>query len=373
MKWVFWVSLAVVAYIYFGYPAWLFLRTLWRKKHVQRADFTPSISIVMVVRNEEKVLAQKLQSVTRLDYPRDLIEMVVVSDGSNDGTERILTQYGDGPRTKVIAYSDARGKAAGLNEAIQSAQGEIVVFTDARQKIEPGALRRLAENFADPEVGCASGELMLGDPDSGETTQGMGLYWRIEKTVREMESASGSVMGATGALYAVRRELLPSIPPETILDDVLIPLNVLRQGRRVIFDPRARAWDVPNQGRVREFARKVRTLSGNYQVVQLAPWVLTAANPSRFRFISHKLLRLLSPFALAAMLIASVALPQPVYRVALMVQLALYALSIVAMSKLARGPVARVADAAFTFVTLNTAALVAFANFVTGRKAAWTR
>ena len=174
MKWLFWVSLAVVAYIYFGYPAWLFLRTSWRKKQVQRADFTPSISIVMVVRNEEKVLAQKLQSVTCLDYPRGLIEMVVVSDGSNDGTAEILSQYTDGPRTKVIAHCDARGKAAGLNEAIQSAHGEIVVFTDARQKIEPGALRRLAENFADPEVGCASGELMLGDCGFGRDEAGHG-------------------------------------------------------------------------------------------------------------------------------------------------------------------------------------------------------
>lgn len=373
MKWVFWVSAMAVAYIYFGYPAWLFLSTRWRQRPVKRAEFTPPISIVMVVRNEENVLAQKLQNLMGLDYPQDLIELVLVSDGSNDRTEGILSHYAEGKQVKVIAHGDARGKAAGLNEAIGSAHGEIVVFTDARQKIETGAVRRLVENFADPEVGCASGELMLGDSDSGETKQGMGLYWRIEKRVREMESASGSVMGATGALYAVRRDLLSPIPPETILDDVLIPLNVLRQGRRVVFDPSARAWDVANQGKVREFARKVRTLSGNYQLLQLAPWLLTAANPSRFRFISHKLLRLVSPFALAAMLIASLALSQPIYRIALLIQVGMYALCLVAMSKLNRGPVARVADAAFTFVTLNTAALVAFANFVTGRKAVWTR
>jgi cellulose synthase/poly-beta-1,6-N-acetylglucosamine synthase-like glycosyltransferase len=373
MTWLFWGSTAIVAYIYLGYPAWLFLRNRWSHKPVHRAAFTPSISVAMVVRNEEKVLDRKLQNLLHLNYPDELLELVVVSDGSGDGTNRILSQYADQARMKVVAHAETRGKAAGLNDAIHAAQGEIVVFTDARQKVEPDAVRHLAENFADPAVGCVSGELMLGDPDSGETGKGMGLYWRVEKRIRELESNSGSVMGATGALYAVRRNLLPVLPPEIILDDVLIPLHVLRQGSRVVFDPRARAWDMPNQGRVREFARKVRTLSGNYQLMQLAPWVLTRANPARFRFISHKLMRLLSPFALAAVLVASFLLPQPIYRIALIAQLIIYALSVVAMSPLARGPVARIADAAFTFVTLNTAAVVAFANFVTGRKVVWTR
>src|SRR5208283_1001670 len=124
---------------------------------------------------------------------------------------------------RILFSNDSRGKAAGLNDATGAATGEIVVFTDARQQIEPDAVRFLLENFTDPEVGCVSGELMLGDPDSGETTQGLGLYWRIEKRIREMESAAGSVIGATGALYAVRRSLLVKLPPDTILDDLYIP------------------------------------------------------------------------------------------------------------------------------------------------------
>ena len=127
----------------------------------------------------------------------------------------------------------------------------------------------------------------------------MGLYWRIEKRVRELEAASGSVVGATGALYAVRRELVPEVPAETILDDVFIPMNVARKGLRVGFDPRARAWDTPDLGREREFRRKVRTLTGNYQLLQLAPWLLRRENPLRFDFISHKLTRLVVPFASA--------------------------------------------------------------------------
>jgi len=214
---------------------------------------------------------------------------------------------------------------------------------------------------------------MLGDPDAGEAAKGMGLYWRMEKTIRELESASGSVVGATGALYAVRRELLEAVPEGTILDDVYIPMQVVRKGKRVLFDARARAWDSPDLGADREFSRKVRTLSGNYQLVQLAPWLLSRGNPIRFEFVSHKLLRLAVPFALAAVLVASIFLSGPIYRSALALQILFYGLSLLAGLRLSRGPLARMSDAALTFVLLNGAAAVAFVNFVTGRKAVWIR
>jgi hypothetical protein len=233
----------------------------------------------------------------------------------------------------------------------------------------------LVENFSDPAVGAASGELMLGDPSLGETGKGMGLYWRIEKKIRELESASGSVVGATGAIYCARRSLLASSPlPEgTILDDVLLPMQIVRKGSRVIFDSRARAWDSPDLGDGREFARKVRTLSGNYQLLQLAPWLLTSEDSIRFEFISHKLSRLAVPFALLAMLTASLFLSTPFYRIALVLQLAFYALSIAALAGMKIGPLSRVADPARTFLVLNSAAVIAFINFVTGRKAIWVR
>jgi cellulose synthase/poly-beta-1,6-N-acetylglucosamine synthase-like glycosyltransferase len=325
----------------------------------------------MVVRNEAAVLGRKLKNLLELNYPADRMEILVVSDGSTDDTNRILGTIAESSPVRVFLNPQPRGKAAGLNDAANAARGDIVVFTDARQKVEIGAVKLLVENFADPDVGCASGELMLGDPDSGEHTTGMGLYWKFEKRIRQMESGSGSVIGATGALYAVRRDLLVALPPETILDDVYLPMHVLRRGARVVFDPRARAWDVPDMGRRREFFRKVRTLGGNYQLLQLAPWLLQRTNPVRFGFVSHKLLRLAVPFALGTLLIASLLLSGTVYRVALVLQLAFYGLSALTFLRAKRGPLARVADAAFTFVLLNTAAIVAFANFVTGRKATW--
>ncbi|MGA8216773.1 MAG: hypothetical protein WB799_24520, partial [Candidatus Sulfotelmatobacter sp.] len=247
------------------------------------------------------------------------------------------------------------------------------VLTDARQLLERNSVRLLMEDFADPAVGCVSGMLMLGDPESGEKGKGTGLYWGFEKKVRELESKSGSVVGATGAFYAVRRSLLVPLPPETILDDVYVPMQVVRQGARVGFDAKARAWDDPSLRSEREFGRKVRTLSGIYQLLQLAPWLLRSQNPIRFEFISHKLLRLLMPFALAATLISSVFLSQPLYRFALAIQLMFYGLGLFARLHLARGIFGRMADAAHTFVFLNIAALVAFVNFITGRKVIWSQ
>jgi len=370
--WIFWGSAAVIAYTYFGYPGWLWLRKIWRGKAVRRGAYSPFVSVVMVVRNEERVLERKLENLLALDYPAELIRLVVVSDGSTDGTEAVLRSYASNPRVNVVLNQLSRGKASGLNDAFEFAQGDIVVFTDARQEIEPGALGRLLENLADPQVGCVSGELMLGDPEKGETSEGLGFYWRVEKRIRELESASGSVVGATGAFYAIRRNLLMPLRPETILDDVYLPMQVARQGFRVVFDSRSRAWD-GDLGAAREFARKVRTLSGNYQLLQLAPWLLTSANPIRFEFVSHKLLRLIVPFALAGTLVASAMLRAPVYRLALALQIAFYGLSGLAIAQVKKGPLARMADAVLTFVVLNTAAVVALANFVSGRKAAWIR
>ena len=374
MSWLFWSAAFLIAYTYAGYAVCLWLRALVSPWPILRSPQQPCVSVVVIVRNEEQRLESKMRNLLELDYPPERCQIVAVSDGSTDRTNAILRQYANDPRVQVLMNQWSRGKASGLNDAIHLATGDVIVLTDARQKIEPGAIRLLMENFADPEVGCVSGALMLGDPESGEAGKGMGLYWRIEKKIRDLESESGSVVGATGALYAVRRELLSDVPEGTILDDVYIPMQVARQGKRVVFDDRARAWDSPDLGSGLEFARKVRTLSGNYQLVQLAPWILSGRNPLLARFVSHKLLRLAVPFALAAMLAASLWLKAPLYRVALGLQLAFYGLGLVALARVPKaGMIGRAADAAATFMLLNTAALVAFANFVAGRKTAWSR
>ena len=371
MIWVFWGAALLVVYAYLGYPLWLWLRCRLRPRPVRRGVFTGSMSLVMVVRNEAATLARKLENLCQLEYPSAVSEIIVVSDGSTDATNDILRQHAQKPRFRVVINPQPQGKAAGLNAAMALSQADLLVFTDARQSIEPRALALIAENFADPAVGCASGELMLADARSSESNRGLGLYWRIEKEIREMESNSGSVAGATGAFYAARRAWVTPIPPETILDDVFIPMCILQRGFRVVFDSRARAWDIADQGVNREFSRKVRTLTGNYQLLQLMPSILGRKNPIRFEFVSHKLLRLCVPFALLALLLASFYLNGGIYRAALLLQLGFYSLGLLSLLRLQIGPFSRAADAVLAFVLLNTAALVAFVNFLFGRRTAW--
>ena len=374
MKLLFWGAAAFIVYTYVGYLGWLWFRSRMRTWAPRRGRYEPSVSVVMVVRNEEVVLEKKLQNLLAMDYPQERFDVVVVSDGSTDRTNEILRDQSRNPRIRILLKQLGQGKACGVNDAVSVASGEVIMFVDARQQIEAGALRTLTENFADLDVGCVSGALILGDPDLGESGRGMGLYWRLEKKIRELESASGSVVGATGAIYAVRRDLLGPVPEGTILDDVYIPMEVVRQGKRVMFDPRAQAWDTPNLGGSREFSRKVRTLSGNYQLLQLAPWLLSSDNPIRFEFVSHKLLRLAVPFALAILLLTSIALAGTFYRTVLALQLMFYALSVLSLTRrFERGSLARMADAGGTFVLLNSAAVVALANFVSGRRTSWTR
>jgi cellulose synthase/poly-beta-1,6-N-acetylglucosamine synthase-like glycosyltransferase len=299
------------------------------------------------------------------------LEIVVVSDGSTDATNEILEGWLKG-RLRVIVLPQHEGKAAALNRGMGAAQGEIVVFTDARQSIQQDAIRHLVCNFADPSVGCASGELTLEDSGLGVTMKGVGIYWAFEQKIREWEAASGSMVGANGAFYAVRRELLVSLPFGTLLDDVYLPLQVARQGKRVIFDPRARAFDNV-MGARREFRRKVRTLTGNYQLLRLAPWILSRENPIKFEFVSHKLFRLWAPFALLALLVSSLCLPGAFYQVMFVLQCVFYSVGGVALLCPRLGFLRRLSEIPLAFLVLNTAAIVALVYFLKGEKDVWVR
>ncbi len=368
---IFWVAATIICYTYFGYPLWLWLRSQWRPLPVHRDSFLPFISIVLVVRNEQDVLDKKLQSLLSLPYGTDQMEIVVVSDASSDGTVGILKKYCSEPKIRYLLTPDRRGKAGGLNDAIALARGEIVIFTDARQVVEANAVRYLLENFADPSVGCVTGDLLLGDPACSDPSRGLGIYWRLEKKMWELESLSGSAVGVTGAFYAARRECLPVLPAETVLDDVYIPMAIARQGKRVVLESRAKAWDAALFAPAQEWTRKVRTLSGNYQLLRLQPWLLSHSNPLRFEFISHRLLRLAVPFLLMATLIATIILPGPLYRLALGLQLGFYVLSAANFAPLKNNRVARLAHSAFIFVLMNAAAAAALAKLLTRRQIAW--
>ena len=256
------------------------------------------------------------------------------------------------------------------------ARGEVLVFLDLRQGIDPDSITALVRNLADPTVGAVSGELLLLDEDGAPAGDALGLYWRIEKLLRNLESRTGSVVGVTGALYAIRRSLFAPLPAGLILDDVLVPMQVARTGHRVLFEPGAIARDRLFTERGKEFSRKVRTLTGNYQLLRLAPWLLAprllspTGNPLFLRFVSHKLLRLLVPVFLCLMLVASAFAGGWFFHLAFALQLGFYLLALLG-SLLPRLRHARPVGVAHTFVLLNFAATVALYNFLTGRDAVW--
>jgi poly-beta-1,6-N-acetyl-D-glucosamine synthase len=370
MKPLFWLCFAFICYAYFGYVLWLWLRVRLNRCPVLSREIRPSVSIVIAARNEEASLPRKLQNLSQLDYPQGQLQIIVVSDGSTDRTVEILNEQ----TLSIIPVilDKPRGKAGALNEAVRRATGELLVFLDARQVVDCNAISELVSCFADLNVGAASGELLLESSANAPAGNALGIYWKIEKTVRKLESASGSVIGVTGAIYAVRRELYTEIPVGTILDDVFVPMNVARMGYRVVFQPSAIARDRLFSDEGKEFARKVRTLTGNYQLLRLEPWLLSLKNPLLFRFISHKISRLMVPLLMILMLATSAAISGPVYRAIFWLQVMFYVLAAFGTCSSSMRKLKPVAIAS-TFVSLNAAAALAFYNFVVGRDEVWVR
>jgi cellulose synthase/poly-beta-1,6-N-acetylglucosamine synthase-like glycosyltransferase len=301
-------SLAFCAYTMFGYPLLLAMLARWRGHPVHKAPRQSTVSIVLPVYNGERWIGAKLESVLRLEYPPELLEIIVVSDGSTDATESVVRQFTKRANISFLAVPHA-GKAAALNAAVAKARGEILFFTDMRQELHPRSLANLVNCFADPQVGVASGELMIRESKEVEESS-VGLYWKYEKWIRKQQSHLDSVLGATGCIYAMRRDLAAPLPPGTLNDDMYLPLGAFFRGYRVILDGSAWAFDYPTK-LSSEFRRKVRTLAGVYQIVALYPALLGPRNRMWIHFFSHKLARLAMPWALLAAAIAGFYLPAP--------------------------------------------------------------
>lgn len=364
MTFVFWSSLSLVCTTYLGYPIWVYLRARLRPQAVRRESIFPSVTIILAVHNEEKNLPRKLHNLAALDYPPDCVETVIVSDGSSDGTNSILANWQDANR-RMVFFQKRAGKAVAVNNGVAVARGEIICFTDVRQIIASDALKNLVVSFADDSIGCVSGELMIAEDEKAASANGVGLYWQLEKNLRKWEGLSGSTVGATGAFYAVRKDLVVPMPAGTILDDVYIPLQVARQGQRVVFEHQALIWDHLVPSPRQEFRRKVRTLVGNYQLLKIAPWVVTNSNPLYLRFICHKLLRLLVPFGLVGIVISTLWIRSGIYELALMAQLAFYAMAALRIFGAKLGVLSRLSNISVAFIVLNLAAAVAPFYFVT--------
>jgi biofilm PGA synthesis N-glycosyltransferase PgaC len=342
MEAVFWLSVLFIGYVYVGYPlllaVWTKAATALGRGAVPRAERRaqpverrhssdrdtdrreyPGVSIIIAARNEAARLPARIANLLASDYPVNRLQIIVASDGSTDATPAAIKKFGSAVELVTVPRS---GKAAALNAAVQHARYPILVFADARQRFAGDAIRRLVSHFHDPQVGAVSGELVLDCETSVSASsigEGVGAYWKYEKWLRRGEAVVGSTLGVTGAIYAMRRWLWQPLPAETLLDDVLGPMRVVLRGYRVTFDSFARAFDETARSASAETRRKVRTLAGNFQLLAQEP----------LQLVSHKVARLLVPYALIAVLVSSAALAARswYYAAAFAAQVAFYALA----------------------------------------------
>lgn len=306
---------AMVLYTYYGYSKilqWLATRQQPTKPLSLKDSDLPNLTVLICAHNEAAQIIRKLDNCFELDYPSNKIRVLVVSDGSSDATNRKVQDYPD-QRVSLLVAPRRQGKAACINLGFQQISDDFVLMLDARQMLSANAARDLICHFSDPTVGAVTGKLVLElteGPGSGRNyDKGVSNYWSHEVRLRQTEATVHSVIGVTGAIYALRREAFRPIPSGTILDDVLIPMNAILEGYRVRFAAEALAFDKASNDPQQEQRRKIRTLAGNFQLLCLRPELLNwRKNPVFWMFLSHKVLRLLIPIAMLTALICALAL-----------------------------------------------------------------
>jgi cellulose synthase/poly-beta-1,6-N-acetylglucosamine synthase-like glycosyltransferase len=366
---IFWIAVAIPLYAYIGYPLVLLGLRLIIRRPVRKAPIQVSLSLLIPAHNEARVIERKIRNSLALDYRRELLEIVIASDGSTDATEAIARRFENGPRVRVLAYAKNRGKMAVLNAAIPELRGEIVVFSDASSMLAPDSLRRLVENFADPAVGAASGLYQVLRPADVTIGASENLYWRYETFLKTQESQLASTLGGHGQLHAIRKTLYPFPPSETINDDYVIPVSVLSRGFRAVYEPAALVSEEARE--MTGFARRIRIMAGNLQQLRNLPQLLRPLQPlSLFFFVSHKVVRLIAPFAMLAALVANLCLlGSTLYAALFLAQLAFYALAAFGFSGRLRP---RALTLPFYFCMVNAAAFFGLYHALTRRKSmAW--
>lgn len=382
---IFWVSLLIIAYTYIGYPVLVYLLSLVFRRRVKKSDIYPKVSILISAYNEEKFIEAKIKSILELDYPQDKIEVLIGSDGSNDKTDSIVMKYitshqvtespshqKSSENIKLFRLQLREGKPSVLNSLAEQVKNEILVFTDARQRLEKSSLKELVANFSDDKVGSVSAELIFSDADKNNA-QGISLYWQYEKFIRLSESKLGSMLGATGAMYAIRKELFPALPKDLILDDVYIPLKSVEKGFRAIFEPKAIIFDSVSCDAEEEFQRKARTLTGNFQIFTLLKKLFNPfVSPIAIQLFSHKFLRLTMPFFLICLFVSNVfILDEGIPRAIFITQVIFYILAIMGLFT---NTLKKVTNVPKMFLVMNTAAVVGLYRFLFNKQSvAWKK
>ena len=307
---LFWLCLAIVVYTYVGYGLILYLLVFIKRLAIKAkplADITddclPEVTLMVCAYNEEDIISEKMSNTHSLDYPADRLHLVWVTDGSTDNTNSILSTY---PDVKIVFSPERRGKSAALKHGIKEVSTEIVMMTDANTMLNPEAIREIVRLMQDPKVGCVSGEKkVMAKSDSDEAAQGEGLYWKYESTLKRLDSELYSAMGAAGELCVIRRQLMTDIPDDTLLDDFVISMEIVRMGYKIAYTSKAFAMEYGSADLHEESKRKRRIAAGGLQ----SSWRLRSLmNPLRhpvvaFQFVSHRVLRwTITPVCLFALI-----------------------------------------------------------------------
>ncbi|MGH9533431.1 MAG: glycosyltransferase family 2 protein [Terriglobales bacterium] len=376
---VLWAALGLIAYAYLFYPLLLWLAYAgvqigrdWRYLGSRRDRRSPAVpdlpglSLVIAAYNEARHLPAKLANLRELDYPAGQLQVIFVSDGSEDDTNQIL---GKAEGIELVALPQRSGKAQALNAGVQRARHDLLVFTDAATLLAPDALRRLARHFTDCRVGAVCGALEFQSTAESHHTEGR--FWRYESLLRLMEARLGITLTASGALYALRRQCWQPLGARTLLDDFLIPMRARAAGFAIRYDPEAQAVDFAAASVEGEFLRRVRLAAGSFRAMA-ALWRMPMPGPTRWAFISHKLFRWIAPFCLPLLLAANVVLALAPgaatgYRALLAAQVSFYALALVGMWRRPPYPAPRLARLAYYVLAMNAAFLVGLVQVLAGR------
>lgn len=375
MEYAFWILLALLAYVYGGYALLLaLLSLLGGARPWKRADAEPSVTLIVSALNEAAVIGRKIENSLALDYPRERLEVIVVSDASEDGTDEIVRGF-VGQGAQLLRMPQRSGKTLGLNAAVERARGEVVVFSDANAMYAHDAIRKLVRNFADPAVGAVVGESTYVDAQA-ESERQEGLYWRYEIAIKRLESAVGSVVGGDGAIYAVRRQLYRPMAADA-LSDFVNPLQVIAAGFRCVYEPEGRSAERAADSFEREFRRKVRIVN---RAVRALFRMRRLLNPLRYglfsvQLISHKLLRWLVPLMLVAVAALNVALLDsgPVYQLTCAGQAALYSLALLGHLLRRKRSIPALLSVPYYFCLVNAASALGILDALRGRTyTTWT-
>jgi cellulose synthase/poly-beta-1,6-N-acetylglucosamine synthase-like glycosyltransferase len=364
--WLFWGIAGLLAYLYVGYPILLGAVSLIRWPRAARPSDMPTVTLVIPAYNEEAVLIAKLENALELDYPGDKLEILLGNDCSDDATEQIAKSFA-AQGVKTLSFTARRGKASVLNDLIAVARGEVILLCDANVFFSGDALHRLTARLADPSIGAVSGDVRLAS-ESCSFGKGEKLYYRYERKLQLWESQVGSLMGVDGGMYVLRKELFRPLPPDTILDDFTISMRVIREGKRIVYEPLAMASEGATPSARTEFRRRARIAGGAVQALLRLAWPPFSRPVELWQFVSHKLLRWMMPAMLLVLGIANLSLARQsvFYEFTLVLQVSVYAVALAGSLSL-RIRDTRLGGVAFYLVMSNAAILYGMARALFSR------